>query len=77
MLGINEPLWMAINRWKDLEWRMIVDEGLVGEFYYTKWKEKQHKINKVLDGVFDESDFDVEVESSKGRRRDAVVKKSD
>ena len=42
VLGINEPLWMAINRWKDLEWRMIVDEWLVGEFYYTKWKEKQH-----------------------------------
>ena len=51
---------MAINRWKDLEWRMIVDEWLVGEFYYTKWKEKQHQINKVLDGMFDESDVEVE-----------------
>ena len=42
-----------------------------------KWKDKQHQRNEVLYSVFDESDFDVEVESSKRRRRDIVIKKRD
>ena len=42
-----------------------------------KWKDKQHQRNEVLYSVFDESDFDVEVESSKRRRRDIAIKNRD